>query len=48
MNTAAADIAALGGDISGYEVTAYDIEYTDDMYTALDASIDADNEWRRV
>jgi len=48
MDTAAADIAALGGDISGYEVTAYDIEYTNDMYTALDASIDAANEWRRV
>jgi hypothetical protein len=47
MDTAAADIAALGGDISGYEVTAYDIEYTNDMYTALDASIDAANEWSR-
>ncbi len=48
MNTAAGDIAALGGDVSGYEVIAYDIEYTDDMYTALDASIDAANEWNRV
>jgi len=47
MDTAAADIAALGGDVSGYEVTAYDIEYTNDMYTALDASIDAANEWSR-
>lgn len=48
MDTAAADIAALGGDVSGYEVSAYEIEYTDDMYTALDASIDAANEWSRI
>ena len=48
MQTAAAEIAALGGDVSGYQVEAYSIEYTDDMYTALDASIDAANEWSRV
>ena len=48
MQTAAAEIAALGGDVSGYQVEAYSIEYTDDMYTALDASIDAANEWNRV
>ena len=48
MNTAAGDIAALGGDVSGYEVSAYEIEYTDDMYTALDASIDSANEWSRI
>ena len=47
MAIAAADIGALGGDISGYEVTAYEIQYTDDLYTALDASITAGNEWSR-
>ena len=47
MAIAAGDIAALGGDISGYEVTAYEIQYTDDLYTALDVSINAANEWSR-
>ena len=48
MKVAQADIEALGGDVSGYEVNAYTIEYTDDMYTALDASIDAASEWSRI
>jgi hypothetical protein len=48
MDTAAADIAALGGDVSGYELTAHDIVYTDDLYTAVDASLSAENEWSRV
>ncbi|MCC7017833.1 MAG: hypothetical protein IT564_11590 [Rhodospirillales bacterium] len=48
MKLVADEIVALGGDVSGYEITAYEIEYTDDMYTALDASIDSANEWSRI
>lgn len=47
MKLVADEIVALGGDVSGYEITAYEIEYLDDMYTALDASIDTPNEWSR-
>ena len=47
MKDAANDIAALGGDVSGYQVESYPIQYTDDLYTARDASLGSANEWGR-
>ena len=41
------DIEVLGGDVSGYAVQAYSVQYTDDLYTA-DATGTTDNEWSRL
>lgn len=48
MLVAADDIATLGGDVSGYSVDFLDIVYTDDLYTAVDSSLTAGNEWSRI
>lgn len=42
---AEAEVEALGGD-SDYEVTGYEIEYTDDIYVPYES--DSSNEWNRV
>lgn len=46
MDTVADDIAVLGGDVSGYAVGWHAIAYTDDLYTADDATLSSDYEWR--
>lgn len=47
MQEALTDIEALGGDVVGYSVSVYGVQYTDDLYTA-DAVGDTDNEWGRL
>lgn len=48
MTIAADDIAALGGDVSGFAIESFPIVYTDDLYTAVDNSLDDGNEWSRL
>ena len=47
MAEALADIEALGGDVVGYSVSVYGVQYTDDLYTA-DAVDSTDNEWSHL